>query len=82
MEEQRHQVNVNLDGAEMAALEAICQKECIKKPATLAGIWIRENIRQHSGVGELVAIVTEAKESGVDVEAVIRRAMRNRSRAA
>lgn len=76
MPETKHQVNVQLDEEEMNALTAICERECIKKPVTLVGIWIREKLRANSDFDVLLGVVREAQADGVDVEKVLRRARR------
>lgn len=75
---KKPQVNVQLEESEMNQLEAICTAENIKRPAALVGIWIRENIKQHDGTQELLAVLRQAKKSGVDIVAVLARAARRR----
>lgn len=75
---KKPQINVQVEQSEMDQLLAICAAENIKRPASLVGIWIRENIKQHDGTQELLAVLRQARKSGVDVVAVLARAARSK----
>lgn len=77
---RKPQVNVQLEDAEMARLEQICEIENITRPAELVRVWIRENIKNNDSEAALMAVVREARDSGVDVEAVLAKARRNLAR--
>lgn len=76
---RKPQVNVELDFAEMDALKAICAKEHIKSPSTMAGIWIREVLKGHDDDRVLIGAVKEAQARGVDVLRVLAKACRSKS---
>lgn len=72
--ETLEQVNVRLTVEEYAELQRICETECINRPSMLVGIWIRSNIKARAGMTQLLDLVREAQQEGVDVAAVLTRA--------
>lgn len=76
---KKPQINVQLEVSEMEQLQAICDAENIARPAALVGVWIRENIKQHDGTQELLAVLRQARKSGVDVVRVLARAARRKT---
>lgn len=79
---RKPQVNVQLDDLEFTALKTLCDAENIKSPATLAGIWIRENLKLRDASQSILGVVREAQASGVDVVAVLAKARRAENRRA
>lgn len=75
---RKPQVNVQLEPSEMAQLDAHCQRMGIRTSATLAGIWLRERLKNEGEDTQLIDLVREARASGVDVVRVLAKARRSR----
>ena len=63
-----HQVNIALENDEMDLLVRLCEEQKIKRPSTLAAMWVRQKIAEHSP-NERSEVLAMAEELGMDVAA-------------